>query len=426
MTRQCNVESTDTLDTIYKRFLYPVGITAMAEAVDLVAAGTAPKIIQSEIGASYDPPMFKEENQIVNLAQAAHRICNFIRALDSVPGAIAYVLQADNADEPEVMVRLFGATLFTGDLPKNGQPLKFKGLQSDALVHDGGILCFGTDGKYVNVHRVKKGSRMIAASKWFEQSNVKKVALELTDAEKKMDGVLRAIWESILKIEVTDDTDFFACGAGSMDVVRLIEEAKDAFEINLENESLFMAPVYSEFYEEIVKVARQGDVIQEITVDFDGFIMKENKREIPVPTQLFINGKFVDAENKRVLDIVNPTTEEVLCKVAVASANDVDRAVQAAHSAFYGPWSMLSARQRGQLMFKLADLMEQHKEELATIEAVDSGAVYTLALKTHIGMSIDAWRYFAGWTDKIEGSTIPVSAARPNNVLTYTKREPIG
>lgn len=124
--------------------------------------------------------------------------------------------------------------------------------------------------------------------------------------------------------------------------------------------------------------------------------------------------------------MINPTNEEVLCKVAYASERDVDFAVKAAHEAFYGSWKTMNARQRGQIMFKLADLMEQHKEDLATIEAVDSGAVYTLALKTHIGMSIDAWRYFAGWCDKIEGSTIPVNAASPNNVLTFTKREPIG
>lgn len=422
MTRQCSLELNDTLDTIYKRFLYPVGITSMAEAVDMIANGTAPKIVQSEEGASYDAPMFKEENQVINLAQPALRIYNFTRALDSVPGAIAYV---EGGEEP-IQVRLFGASLYTAELPKITQPLRFRGLKTDALVHAGGVLLAGTDGKYVNVQRLKKGSRMIAAGQWFEQANKVKVVLELTDAEKQMDGVLRAIWESILKIEVTDDTDFFASGAGSMDVVRLIEEAKDAFEINMENEVLFMAPVYSEFFDEVVKTKRQGDVVQEIIVDFEGFVMKENKREIKVPTQLFINGKFVSAENDKLLDIFNPTTEELLCKVAVASKNDVDNAVQAAHAAFNGPWSLMSARQRGQLMFKLADLMEQHKEELATIESVDSGAVYTLALKTHIGMSIDAWRYFAGWTDKIEGATIPVSAARPNNVLTYTKREPIG
>ena len=54
------------------------------------------------------------------------------------------------------------------------------------------------------------------------------------------------------------------------------------------------------------------------------------------------------------------------------------------------------------LRFRLADLMDQHREELATIESLDSGAVYTLALKTHIGMSIDTFRYFAGWCDKIQ------------------------
>ena len=52
----------------------------------------------------------------------------------------------------------------------------------------------------------------------------------------------------------------------------------------------------------------------------------------------------------------------------------------------------MSARDRGTLLFRLADLMDQHKEELATIESIDSGAVYTLALKTHVGMSIDTWR----------------------------------
>lgn len=424
MTKQCDLEVNDTLDTIYKRFLYPIGISSMADAVDMVAAGTAPKLVQSEVGATYDAPMFKEENQIINLSQSAERIFNFVRALDSVPGAIAYVV--NDADGTEEQVRLFAAGLWRGPVPnEKTKTLTFKGLAEKAIVHERGILFTGTDGKMVNIERVKKGSRMIAAGKWFEQSTIK-VALELTESEQQIEGVVRGFWESILKTDITDDTDFFASGAGSMDVVRLIEETKDAFEIELQNEVLFMAPVFSEFVYAVVLATRNGSGSREIDVQYDGFVMNENKRQISVPTQLFIDGKFVDAENKRTLDIVNPTTEEVICKVAVASKNDVDTAVQAAHTAFYGPWSQLSARERGQLMFKLADLMDKHKEELATIESVDSGAVYTLALKTHVGMSIDAWRYFAGWTDKIEGSTIPTSAARPNNVLTFTKKEPIG
>ena len=61
----------------------------------------------------------------------------------------------------------------------------------------------------------------------------------------------------------------------------------------------------------------------------------------------------------------------------------------------------MNARDRGALILKLAELMNEHKEELATIETIDSGAVYTLALKTHVGMSIDTWKYFAGWCDKV-------------------------
>ncbi|KAA0202644.1 hypothetical protein HAZT_HAZT009906 [Hyalella azteca] len=114
-------------------------------------------------------------------------------------------------------------------------------------------------------------------------------------------------------------------------------------------------------------------------------------------------------------------------QVQSASATDVDSAVKAAHSAFYeGEWGKMNARDRGTLLFKLADIMDEHKEELATLESLDSGAVYTLALKTHIGMSIDTWRYFAGWCDKIQGATIPINNARPNHNLSITKKEPIG
>lgn len=420
LQKQCPLEPTDTLDTIYKRFLYPQGVKAMGEAVDLVAKGTAPKIPQTEIGATYDPAMFREENQVINLDQPAKRIWNFVRGLDSVPGAIAYV-EGDKGDEEQI--RLFGAHMFSA-VPVTGEPLKLKGLKKPAIVHDDGIAIEGTDGEFVNIKRVKRGTKVIPAADWFQQSATK-VEIELTADETQKKEALRAIWNSILKIPIEETTDFFASGAGSMDVVRLVEECKDAFDVPLENESVFMAPVFDEFFLEIVKNLRQGSVGSDVKVYFDGFVLHANKREISVPTQMFVNGQFMDGEGRKTLDIINPTTEELLCKVAFASKNDVDTAVKSAHKAFQS-WKLMPARQRGQLMMKLADLMEQHKEELATIEAVDSGAVYTLALKTHVGMSIDVWRYFAGWTDKIEGSTIPVNPARPNNVLTFTKKEPIG
>lgn len=423
LQKQVAVEATDTLDSLYKRFLYPEGVKSMAEAVDMVALGKAPKITQTEVGATYDAAMFKEENQYLNLNQTAEGIWNFIRGLDSVPGALVTVV--DKEQNVEENIRLFGAHLYDDKPIGETRELCLKGLKHPAFVHEKGLLIQGTDGKFVNVRRLKRGSKMINACEWFSMARGVQITQFSADELSKKE-MLSNIWFSILKCPIEADTDFFAAGAGSMDVVRLVEECKEAFDVPLENENVYMAPVFEEFFVEIVKTLREGSSSEGSKVHFDGFVLKANKKEIPIPTQLFINGQFVDAEQRRVLDNINPTNEELLCRVACASRSDVDKAATAAHNAFYGAWRQVSARQRGQLMLKLADLMEQHKEELATIESVDSGAVYTLALKTHIGMSIDAWRYFAGWCDKIQGNTIPVNPARPNNVLTFTKKEPLG
>lgn len=422
LTKQCNIESDDTLDTIYKRFLYPEGVKSMKDAVNFIAKKKAPKIPQIDFGATYDPPIFKEENQIINLTQSAYRIFNFIRGLDSVPGALAYVISSNGEEEP---IRLFGASLYHDTILSDAKPLNLKGLQRPALINEHGLLIPGIDRSYVNVRRIMRNGRMIAARDWFS-AKTEKITIELSDEEKVIEDHLKNIWQSILNITIESQTNFLNSGAGSMDVVRLVEEVKDAFEIHLENSVLFMAPVFDEFLTAIILAKRSGANDAAANVEYNGIIMNENKRKIRVPTQLFINGSFTDGTHVKKIDIINPTTEQVICHMPVASAQDVDYAVKSAYAAFKGPWSEISARQRGQLMYKLADLMEKHKEELATIESVDSGAVYTLALKTHIGMSIEAWRYFAGCADKIEGSTIPVSAARPNNVLTFTKREPIG
>ncbi|XP_058122396.1 cytosolic 10-formyltetrahydrofolate dehydrogenase [Anopheles ziemanni] len=428
LQKQCPVYGDDTLDSLYKRFLYPEGVTSMAEAVDMIAAGTAPKIPQTEIGASYDPALFREENQYVNLNQSAVAVFNFIRGLDSVPGALAIV---ETESGTEVPVRLFGASLCARRSFANAKQIQFKGTTEPAYVCKEGIFITGTDGRLVKVKRLKRGNKVIQASQWFEQANAKPAApLELTEKELESDAILRGIWKAILKVEIEPETDFFACGAGSMDVVRLVEEVKDTLEVPISNETLFMAPTYGEFMQEVVLRLRSGNdsvgVGANIGYDFRHVVLKANRREIVVPTQMFVGGRFVDAEGGKTLPIVNPTTEQPICEVAAASKGDVDEAVKSADEAFKTVWTNVSARERGQMMFRLAELMEQHKEELATIESIDSGAVYTLALKTHVGMSIDAWRYYAGWADKIEGTTIPVSPARPNHVLTFTKREPIG
>merc|ERR1719367_804970 len=251
------------------------------------------------------------------------------------------------------------------------------------------------------------------------------VQIELTDEEKAMASQMRQVWNEILKIEIADDTDFFATGAGSMDVVRLVEEVKDKAGVEITNENVFMATAFADFIQTVVKASRGGSGAKEL--DFEPVKMHANKMDLSFANQLFIDGEFCNATSGKKSKLYNPHDESVICEVEAASVEDVDRAVKAAHKAFYeGEWGKMSARERASLLYRLADLMEEHKEELATIESIDSGAVYTLALKTHVGMSIDTWRYMAGWCDKIQGVTIPINHARPNRNFAVTRREPIG
>lgn len=192
---------------------------------------------------------------------------------------------------------------------------------------------------------------MINAQNFYKSSEAK-VTLELTPEEKSFVEGARNIWKAILRIDIEDDTDFFDSGAGSMDVVRLVEEVKDLASIELQNEDIYMNTTFEEFCNVAVLKARGGSASQEIV--YEGVEMDVNKMKIKFPTQLFINGEFVNADSGKSITIVNPTDESVICKVQSASVNDVDKAVKAAKKAFDdGEWSKISARERGQLLFKL-------------------------------------------------------------------------
>lgn len=413
LQRSCKVEPNDTVDSLYNNFLYPEGIKAMGEAVDLVAKKIAPMIPQSEEGATYDPLLNKKEFQKIDWTKPAKEVHNFIRGLDSTPGAWTIL----NDEE----VRLFGSSLWSNDrLPEAETEVDLE--KRKGIVHSGGLLIKTGDGQYVNVERIKIGTKTIHAGK-YGQTNDREV-VEFTEEELKIVDVLRRIWTDILKIDIEDETDFFASGAGSMDVVRLVEELKDNIGVSLQNTDVFMAPIFKELATTVVLVARGNLAAKEIK--YDAVTLEANNMTLRFPKQLFIDGEFVNGHDKPI-NTINPHDESVICSVESASEKDVDRAIKAAKKAFeQGEWGKISARERGALLFKLANLMEQHKEELATLESIDSGAVYTLALKTHVGMSIETWRYFAGWCDKIHGLTIPISHARPNRNLTFTRREPIG
>ncbi|MGL4511695.1 MAG: aldehyde dehydrogenase family protein [Lacipirellulaceae bacterium] len=140
-------------------------------------------------------------------------------------------------------------------------------------------------------------------------------------------------------------------------------------------------------------------------------------------TQCFIGGKWLDAASGKTFDTIHPATEEVVARVAEGDAADVDLAVKAARKAFDdGPWSRMDARDRGKLMFRLADLIEEEAEYLAALETLDNGKPIRDARAADIPMVIDTLRYYAGWADKLKGATIPVRG----DFFCYTKREPVG
>jgi aldehyde dehydrogenase (NAD+) len=138
--------------------------------------------------------------------------------------------------------------------------------------------------------------------------------------------------------------------------------------------------------------------------------------------KLLIDGKWVDPVDGSTFDTYNPSTGEVLAKVPAAGPKDVDRAVKAARRALEsGPWATMDAAERGRLMFRLADLVEKNAEELAQLEALNSGKVIRDARGDLAGV-VNTLRYYAGWADKIEGRTVPVRG----NFLCYTLRQPVG
>jgi aldehyde dehydrogenase (NAD+) len=139
-------------------------------------------------------------------------------------------------------------------------------------------------------------------------------------------------------------------------------------------------------------------------------------------TKLFIDNKWMDPVDGDEFETYNPATGEVLAKVAAAGPKDVDKAVKAARRALEsGPWSTIDAADRGNLLFKLAALVEQNSAELAALESLNCGKTINDA-KGDMAAVVNTLRYYAGWADKVEGRTVPVRG----RFLSYTLRQPVG
>lgn len=140
-------------------------------------------------------------------------------------------------------------------------------------------------------------------------------------------------------------------------------------------------------------------------------------------TKMLVDGKWIESASGASFATLNPATEEVIAEVPLGNKDDVDLAVDSATRAFYeGPWPKMDARERGRLLYRLADLIEANSEELAALETLDNGKPIRDSRGADLPLVVDTFRYYAGWADKIHGETVPVRG----NYFCYTRREPVG
>jgi acyl-CoA reductase-like NAD-dependent aldehyde dehydrogenase len=141
------------------------------------------------------------------------------------------------------------------------------------------------------------------------------------------------------------------------------------------------------------------------------------------PGKLFINGQWRDAASGKAFPVINPATEEVLLTVAEGDAVDIEEAVQAAKGAFEaGPWSTLPPLERARVLWRIGDLIMKYADDIARLETLNNGKPFFESRNIDIPLAAEFFHYFAGWTNKLMGETIPAKT----NTFNYTLREPLG
>jgi len=144
----------------------------------------------------------------------------------------------------------------------------------------------------------------------------------------------------------------------------------------------------------------------------------------------FINGEYVNASSGETIAVIDPATEKEIAKVALGSQEDVDLAVASAKQAFThnSAWRTMTPDDRSKILNKLADKIEENKEALAQLITLENGKLIKDARSSDVGGAAKTFRYYAGWTTKLEGETLDISQAQKGGKqnFAFTKREPIG
>ena len=136
---------------------------------------------------------------------------------------------------------------------------------------------------------------------------------------------------------------------------------------------------------------------------------------------MLVDGKWTASADGRLLGVENPANRAIIAEVPRGGAEDVDRAVGAAERAFEA-WKTIAPRERGKLLLKVADAMEAKSEALSRLLATETGNAIRTQSRPEVRTAIDVFRYFGGVAGEVKGETVPLG----ENVLSYTRREPIG
>ncbi|WP_137929675.1 aldehyde dehydrogenase family protein [Mesorhizobium comanense] len=155
------------------------------------------------------------------------------------------------------------------------------------------------------------------------------------------------------------------------------------------------------------------------------FVSEDTQTFLKRRHQLFIGGKTCEAADGARRDVVDPATGKIISSVADAGSQDVDLAVRAARQAFdNGPWTRMKPNERMKLLWRLGELIDKYSVELAELDVLDEGSPYAVVKNFYISLAADHFRYFAGWANKIDGTTMPVNMG--GEWHAYTLREPVG
>ena len=148
------------------------------------------------------------------------------------------------------------------------------------------------------------------------------------------------------------------------------------------------------------------------------------------PKQLLIDGRWVRAAAGATFATADPATGSTLALVARAGQEDADAAVAAARRALqHGPWAGITPAEKAKLLWRIADAIEEHADELAELETLDQGKVYATARFGEIPAAAAQFRYYSGLVHQLLGTTIPTSITRQGpekRIFAYTTREPVG